>query len=467
MATTRIIPMHVNKGKTIAQCLTERTDYAKNPDKTEDGEYISAYACDAKTADSEFLLSKRQYRQLTGREQASDVIAYQIRQSFKPGEVTPEEANRLGYEFARRFTKGDHAFIVCTHTDKQHIHNHIIWNSTTLDCTRKFRNFWGSTEAVRKLSDLVCMEHRLSVIENPKPHGKSYNKWLGGNAKPCQRDLLRAAIDAALAKKPKDFEAFLKLVEEAGYTVKRGKHVTFMRDGQPQNIRLRSLGEGYSEEELRAVILGTRVHTPRRKKRYPSKVSRPTLISQIEAKIGNGKGAAYDQKLKVVKLKSMAETLLFIQKHDFADFDALADYADAASGRTKELTAKIKAAESRMAEIAVLKTHIINYVKTKDVYAAYRKAGYSKKYLAEHEPDILLHKAAKKAFDEQGLQKLPTVKKLQSEYAELLVQKKRNYTAYRQARDEMRELLKAKANVDRILGNENRTGNTEKEQAQH
>ena len=284
MATTRIIPMHVNKGKTIAQCLTERTDYAKNPDKTEDGEYISAYACDAKTADSEFLLSKRQYRQLTGREQASDVIAYQIRQSFKPGEVTPEEANQLGYEFARRFTKGDHAFIVCTHTDKQHIHNHIIWNSTTLDCTRKFRNFWGSTEAVRKLSDLVCMEHRLSVIENPKPYSKSYNKWLGGKAKPCQRDLLRAAIDAALAKKPKDFEEFLKLVEAAGYTVKRGKHVTFMRDGQPQNIRLRSLGEGYSEEELRAVILGTRVHTPRRKKRYPSKVSRPTLISQIEAK---------------------------------------------------------------------------------------------------------------------------------------------------------------------------------------
>lgn len=115
------------------------------------------------------------------------MIAYQIRQSFKPGEVTPEEANQLGYEFARRFTKGDHAFIVCTHTDKQHIHNHIIWNSTTLDCTRKFRNFWGSTEAVRKLSDLVCMEHRLSVIENPKPYSKSYNKWLGGKAKPCQR----------------------------------------------------------------------------------------------------------------------------------------------------------------------------------------------------------------------------------------------------------------------------------------
>ena len=454
MATTRIIPMHVNKGKTIAQCLTERTDYAKNPDKTEDGEYISAYACDAKTADSEFLLSKRQYRQLTGREQASDVIAYQIRQSFKPGEVTPDEANQLGYEFARRFTKGDHAFIVCTHTDKQHIHNHIIWNSTTLDCTRKFRNFWGSTEAVRKLSDLVCMEHRLSVIENPKPYSKSYNKWLGGKAKPCQRDLLRAAIDAALAKKPKDFEEFLKLVEAAGYTVKRGKHVTFMRDGQPQNIRLRSLGEGYSEEELRAVILGTRMHTPRRKKRYPSKVSRPTLISQIEAKIGNGKGAAYDQKLKVVKLKTMAETLLFIQKHDFADFDALADYADAASAKTKELTAKIKAAESRMAEIAVLKTHIINYAKTRDIYTAYRKAGYSRKYYDAHESDITIHKAAKKTFDDLALKKLPTVKELQTEYAQLLADKKKAYGEYRQARATMRELLTVKNNVDRVLAME-------------
>ena len=117
---------------------------------------------------------------------------------------------------------------------------------------------------------------------------------------------------------------------------------------------------------------------PRRKKSYPIKATRPTLISQIEAKIGSGKGAAYDQKLKVVKLKSMAETLLFIQKHDFADFDALSDYADAASGRTKELTAKIKAAENRMAEIAVLKTHIINYAKTRDIYTGYRKAGYSK-----------------------------------------------------------------------------------------
>lgn len=166
MATTRIIPMHLNKGKTLAQCLADRTEYGMNPDKTEGGALISAFACEPETAVSEFALSKREYRELTGRVQESDVIAYQIRQSFKPGEVTPEEANRIGYEFAKRFLKGRHAFLVCTHTDKKHIHNHIYWNSTALDCTKKFKNFIGSYRAVRRLSDLICAEHRLSVVEN-------------------------------------------------------------------------------------------------------------------------------------------------------------------------------------------------------------------------------------------------------------------------------------------------------------
>ena len=149
MATTRIIPMHLNKGKTLAQCLADRTEYGMNPDKTEGGALISAFACEPETAVSEFALSKREYRELTGRVQESDVIAYQVRQSFKPGEVTPEEANRIGYEFAKRFLKGRHAFLVCTHTDKKHIHNHIYWNSTALDCTKKFKNFIGSYRAVR------------------------------------------------------------------------------------------------------------------------------------------------------------------------------------------------------------------------------------------------------------------------------------------------------------------------------
>ena len=140
MAAIRLIAMHVNKGKTLAQCLEARTDYAQNPEKTEKGNLVTAYECDPMTCDEEFLLSKRQYRQYTGRDQRGDVIAYQIRQSFKPGEITAEEANRVGYELALAFTKGRHAFIVATHTDRAHIHNHIIFNSTSLDCRRKFRD---------------------------------------------------------------------------------------------------------------------------------------------------------------------------------------------------------------------------------------------------------------------------------------------------------------------------------------
>ena len=159
MAATRLIPMHVNKGKTIAQSLRDRTDYAKNPEKTNKGELVTGYECDPFTVDEEFMLSKRRYFQITGKMQQNDVIAYQIRQSFKPGEITPEDANRLGYELAMRFTKGKYAFIVATHTDRAHIHNHIIFNSTSLDGTRKFKNFWLSGLALQRCSDLICLEN--------------------------------------------------------------------------------------------------------------------------------------------------------------------------------------------------------------------------------------------------------------------------------------------------------------------
>ena len=229
MATTRIISMHVSHGKTIADCLTDRIDYSKNPDKTQGGELISAYECDPKTADAEFLYSKRQYQTITGREQRHDVIAYQVRQSFKPGEITPEEANRVGYEFAERFLKGRHAFFVATHTDKKHIHNHIIWNSTTLDCKHKFRDFLGSGRAVARLSDAICTEHRLSVIADPKRGKNHYGKWLGDNAKPTHRELLCVLIDVALLQKPDSFETLLTLLRDSGCEVRRRGNTLSLR----------------------------------------------------------------------------------------------------------------------------------------------------------------------------------------------------------------------------------------------
>lgn len=443
MATTRLMPLHTGKGRTVGTAISDILDYVENPQKTDHGRLITGWQCDSRVADAEFLFSKRQYAALTGRTRGEDdVIAYQVRQSFAPGEITPEEANRIGVEFAKRFTKGNHAFIVCTHIDKEHIHNHIIWNSTALDCKRKFRNFWGSTKAVRRLSDTLCVENGLSIVENPKRHGKSYNKWLGNATKPSHRELLRVAIDEALTKKPADFDAFLKLLQEAGVEVsRRGKSLRLKAPGWKNVARMDHLGAGYGETDLRAVLSGEKEHVPRKQQERPApEPPRVNLLVDIQAKLLAGKGAGYERWAKSFNLKQMAQTLNYLTEHGLLEYGKLSEKA-AATVRYNELSVQIKAAEKRLAEIAVLKTHIINYSKTRETYAAYRMAGYSKKFLSEHEAELLLHKAAKKAFDELGVKKLPTVRSLQTEYAALLSKKKAAYGEYRKARNEMKELL--------------------------
>ena len=456
MATTRIMPIHVGKGRSTSQAISDIIGYAVNPEKTGNGKFISGYGCDTRTADAEFMLAKHEYISNTGRVRGSDdVIAYQVRQSFRPGEITPEEANRLGVEFAKRFTKGKHAFIVCTHIDKEHIHNHIIWSSVNLDCDRKFRNFWGSTKAVRRLSDTICIENGLSIVENPKPHGKSYNKWLGNRAKPSHREQLRMMIDQALEHKPADFDELMKLLTEMGCEVsRRGKAMRLKAPGWENVARMDALGVGYSEMEIRAVLAGEKQHTPRKK--FSTQVHTPkvNLLVDIQAKLQAGKGAGYARWAKVFNLKQMAQTMNFLAEHNLLDYAELEGKAADATARHNELSEEIKAAEKRMAEIAVLRTHIINYAKTRETYVAYRKSGYSKKFRDSHIDEILLHQAAKKAFDELAVEKLPTVKKLQTEYAQLLEKKKEAYRQYRGVREEMRQLLTAKANVDRILGDD-------------
>ncbi len=435
--------------------MQDRTDYTKNPEKTNNGELISAYECDPSTVDAEFLLAKRQYAILTGREQKNDVIAYQIRQSFKPGEITPDEANRVGYELASRFLKGKHAFIVCTHTDRRHVHNHIIFNSTSLDCTRKFRDFLGSGRAVARLSDLICLEHGLSIIEKPKRFTRDhYGKWLDNKKKLSNRDTIRAAIDGILDDKPRDFADFLKQLSERGFIIKRGKHISISHVSFKKSVRLDSLGEGYTEADIRAALAGKATRKSRK----------TLLLIDIDAKLHEGKSGGYARWAKVHNLKQMAQTVNYLRENGLTDYADLLRRVNDASARFDELSARIKSAETRMAEIAVLRKHIINYSKTREVYVAYRKAGYSKKFLAEHEGDILLHKAAKKYFDELGLKKLPTVKSLQAEHGELLSQKKAAYADFRTVRDEKRELLIHKSNVEQILGKSSSLDEKENEQ---
>ena len=453
MATTRLMSLHAGKNRSVGTAIEAIIDYVKNPEKTEHGKYITSYQCDSRTADAEFLLAKKQYIQKTGRVRGSDdVIAYHLRQSFRPGEITPEEANRLGCELAQRFTKGNHAYIVCTHIDKSHIHNHIIWSAVDLECDRKFRDFWGSARAVRRLNDTICIENGYSIVENPKGKGKTYDKWLGDQKKPSHRERICFAIDEALAKKPQSFEELLELLRQSGYQIKDGKVPSLLGGDQKRFLRMDTLGPGYTPEDLKAIVAGAKQHVPKKRKvsDVPTQPSGSLLID-IQAKLQEGKGAGYARWAKNFNLKQLSQTMIYLEENGLLDRAVLEEKASAATAEFHTLSDKIKSAEQRMAELKIMRQHIINYAKTRDTYVAYRKAGYSKKFLAEHESEIILHKAAKQFFDEQGLQKLPTVKSLQAEYAQLLSEKKSMYADYRKAREEMRSLQTAKANVDRIL----------------
>ena len=463
MATTRLIPLHTGKGRNFGKAIRNVIGYVSNPKKTHQGELVTGFGCNPETADGEFLLMKREYITRTGRHRGKDdVIAYHLRQSFVPGEITPEEANRIGCELASRFTHGQHAYVVATHTDRHHVHSHIIISAVNLDCDRKFRNFWGSSKAIRRLSDTLCIQNGLSIIEQPKGHGKSYNKWLGNEANTSQRDGLREALDAVLARQPKDFEELLTMLQRGGWEVKRGKRISLKGKGQERFKRLDSLGEDYSEAALRAIIAGEKEHHPREKKTVQP-MRQVNLLVDIQAKLQAGKGAGFERWAKVFNLKQMAQTLNYLSENNLMNIEDLTAKTDAATARVHELQVTIRETEKRMAELHALKGHIINYVKTREVYAAYRMAGYSKKFVAEHEQEIKLHQAAKEAFSALGTQKIPKVKEIQAEYDELKEKKKQAYAAYHQAQDEMRRLLTVRANVERILGIEEKEKERQKE----
>lgn len=445
MAATRLIALHVNKGKTVAQCLADRTDYSQNAEKTNDGEFISSYECDPKTADEEFLLSKRQYQHITGREHRNNIIAYQIRQSFKPGEITPEEANRIGYETAMRWTKGKHAFIVATHIDKAHIHNHIIYNSTSLDASRKFNNFFLSGLAVQRLSDMVCLEHGLSII-TPKPYRERQKRTVYPK-KRTQRDELCDAIDSVLSQKPKRFEDFIQSLAAMGFEFKDGNQPAFKGKEQKRFIRLRSLGKGYSKEELQAIISGKSL----RKARMVPEQRQFHLLIDIQEKMAEGKTVGYEKWAKKYNRKEAARTVILLKEKGLDNYDDLVAYTEKLSSRFLELSDSIKVAEKRMIEVQALQKHIKNYHDTRQIYVEYRKSGYSKKFFEEHRQEITLHQAAKKAFDELQVSKLPSRQSLYEEFHRLAVQKKKDYAEYRQVRKEREELLIAKQTVETIL----------------
>ena len=470
MATTYFKAHHISKGETIFKSMKARFDYGKNSDKTQGGELIAAYECDPETADAEFLLSKARYKTITGREQKkdADVLCYQIRQSFLPGEVDAETALKNGYDFAMRWTKGKHAFFVVSHIDRPHPHVHIYYNSTTLDCTRKFRDFVGSARAVRRLSDRICLENSLSYIAYPKLHSKGkyqhYGQWLGDRRTPTFRERLKSQIDACLAENPANMDAFLLAMTAAGYEVKHGRGgvISFRAEGQERFTRLRSstLGKGYGQEDIQAIIEGQTAPSNGR----AGATRKVNLIIDIQSRIRAGKGPAYEQWAKVFNLKQMAATLQYLQENDLLAYEQLEKKATDAADRFHALSAQIKSIENSMSVNAELKAAIVDYAKTRPVFDGYKAAKYSKKYLMEHEADIAVYRVAQATFRRiiPGT-KLPKMDVLKTEYQKLTAEKRAAYKEYQAVRKDMQEVVTAKANIDRLLGLTDAQKNKEQE----
>ena len=435
---------------------------------------ISSYGCDHMTADAEFLLAKAKYKAITGREQKrdADVLCYQIRQSFKPGEITPEEANRVGYETALRWTKGNHAFFVATHTDRQHIHNHIYYNSTSLDCTRKYRDFFRSGRALRRLSDRVCLEHDLSVIQNPKLHSKGrflhYGQWLGGVRQPSQKEQLRAIIDEVLAQPPADLPAFLSALEAAGVQVihGRGGVLSFQLPGfeRPARWRSSTLGDGYGPEDVQAILEGRAPARAGGSGGARPKARRFNLVIDIQQRMAQGKGPGYERWAKLYNLKQMAAALQFLQENDLTDYTELEAKTEAAVDRAHTLAGELRAVEAELGRTSALMGAVVQYAKTRPVFDGYKAARYSKKYLAQHEAELADYRAARATMNEllDG-EKLPKMDVLKKKRRELAEQKKALTAQYRTAQKEMREIVTAKGNIDHLLGLTG--GRADKEQA--
>ncbi len=426
--------------------MKERIEYGLNPIKTDETNLVSTYGCDKNTAASEFTFSQAKYYSKTGRTPKNTVLAYQIRQSFKPGEVTPEEANAIGYELAERYLKGKFAFVVATHIDKAHIHNHIYFNSVSLDCSHKHRDRKRSAKDIARLSDLICIEHQLSTIENPQHRNTSYAKWEGYTPYLSHRDLLRNDIDEVISMMPKDFDKFLELMKERDYEIKVGKHIAFKKQNHKKFIRLRSLGDGYSEDDIRLSIAEKRTRHSKIKQK-----EKTSLLIDVQKKLDEGKGQGYANWAKVFNLKQMAKTVIFLQENDFENLEKLSDDIFALSQEISDMKSEIKNLEIRLTELSTLETQIINYAKTREVFEQYKASGYSKTFFAEHEGEILLHRAAKKTFDELGIKKLPSIKSINKEFDEVLKKKKVLYSQYHSSKEKHREMLKHAANIHSIL----------------
>ena len=433
--------MAVTKIKPVKSTLSKALDYIENPDKTDGKMLISSFGCSYETADIEFGYTLSQALD------KGNNLAFHLIQSFAPGEVDYEKAHEIGKQLADAVTKGQHEYVVTTHIDKGHIHNHIIFCAVNFVDHHKYNSNKRSYYGIRNMSDKLCRENGLSIVVPGKgSKGKSYAEYQAEKTGTSWKGKLKIAVDA-LIPQVSSFEELLQRLQAAGYEIKPGKYVSCRAPGQERFTRLKTLGADYTEEAIRERIAGRRAKAAK----APGEQRGVSLLIDIENSIKAAQSKGYEQWAKIHNLKQAAKTMNFLTEHKIEQYADLVSRIEEMSAESGQAADALKNAEKRLADMAVLIKNVSTYQKTKPVYDAYHKARNREKYRAGQEQAIILHEAAARSLKAAGIAKLPNLAALQSEYEALQAQKEALYADYGKLKKKVREYDIIKQNIDSIL----------------
>ena len=437
--------MAVTKIKAIRGTLSKAIAYILNPEKTDEKLLVSSYGCASETAAREFEWTRRIAEQ-KGMNPVR-IIARHVIQSFEIGEVTPELAHEIGKQFADEILGGKYEYVLTTHIDKDHVHNHLIFNAVDFVDYHAYKSYKRIYYDMREVSDRLCKENGLSVIPPSQNKGMSYKEYTEAKRGTSWKQKLKQTIDR-LVITAKDYDDFLRLMQEAGYEIKRGKYISFRAEGQERFTRSKTIGENYTEERIKERIAG---RTPRRSQRQttPKGIS---LIGDIQERIRLIDSKGYEHKAKLTILKEAARTLNYLTENNllqYADLEKKVEDVHSSYDRTGK---ELKGVEARLREVQPLIKNISNYQRLKPVYDAFQKAKDKPGFKAKHEAELVIFEAARSTLlAMQGDEKLPSLKTLKAEQAQLFEEQERLYAERNRLKKEAKQIETIKSNVDTFL----------------
>ena len=433
--------MAVTKIKPIKGTLNKALDYIQNPAKTDEKMLVSSFGCSPETADIEFEFTIAQALN------RGNNLAHHLIQSFAPGEVDYQKAHEIGKQLADAVTKGQYEYVLTTHIDKGHVHNHIIFCAVNFVDYHKYNSNERSYYGIRNMSDRLCRENGLSVVVPQKGgKGKSYAEYIAEKTGTSWKGKLKIAVDA-LIPQVSSFEELLSRLQAAGYEIKPGKYVSCRAPGQERFTRLKTLGADYTEEAIRERIEGRRT----RAAKAPKRETGVSLLIDIENSIKAAQSRGYEQWAKIHNLKQAAKTLNFLTEHQISQYEDLTAKITEIQTESDKAGDALKEVEKRLADMAVLIKNVSTFQKTKPSYDTYRKAKNKERYRAAHEGTVILHEAAAKALKAAGISKLPNLAALQAEYEKLQEQKEALRADYGKLKKQVKEYDVIRQNIDSIL----------------